>query len=48
VRVEQSVAEPCGLCMLILQSTELSEFEKGVYERHLRLHHRLQPYHIDR
>lgn len=48
MRIQQATTAPCSLCVLILQLGELSKPEQVVYGQHLRLHHHLQQYHIDR
>ncbi len=48
LHIQQVVREPCALCVLILHMAQLSETDKRVYERHLRIEHHMPRYHIER
>jgi len=48
LRLEQLTWKPCEFCALISQLAELSEFDKLVYQEHLRFEHNIKKYEIER
>ena len=48
LHIQQSVAEPCAMCVLVMQLGELSPLEREVYAAHLRLKHHLAAYYVGR
>jgi hypothetical protein len=48
LRLEQLTWESCAFCVLISQLAELSEFDKLVYQEHLRHEHNIPKYEIER
>ena len=48
MRLEQLNLEPCAFCVLISQLADLSEFDKLVYQEHLRFEHNIKKYEIER
>ena len=48
MRLEQLTRDPCAFCVLISQLAELSDFDKLVYQEHLRSEHNIKKYEIER
>jgi len=48
LRLQQLTWDPCAFCVLISQLAELSEFDKLVYQEHLRFEHNIKKYEIER
>jgi hypothetical protein len=48
LRLEQLTWEPCAFCFLVSQLPELSEFDRLVYQEHLRFEHNMKKYEIER
>ncbi len=48
MRLEQLSCEPCAFCAMLFHLAELSEFDKLVYQEHLRVEHNMKKYEIER